>query len=249
MVRAIIGAAGCATFIIPIFGGIFNIGTVTGLAFFGLLFLSGIFRKKFDPAVINFVNTKAGKTVAYIIGAVVLFAAITVTVETSCIVGAICDKPKNSDVTLVVLGCKVNGTTPSLMLRERIDAAYEFLSENPEAACVLSGGQGEDEEISEARCMFEALVAYGTSPDRLYPEDKSTSTKENLEMSHEIIKRNGLKKDIAVVTNEFHEYRAGLVAKELGLGFSAVSAKTAGWLLPTYLVREWYAIIFEILFR
>mgnify|MGYP004495404015 CR=1 FL=1 len=39
------------------------------------------------------------------------------------------------------------------------------------------------------------------------------------------------------------------LAKELGLGFSAVSAKTAGWLLPTYLVREWYAIIFEVLFR
>ena len=249
MARIIVGAVGCAAFFIPVFGGIFNIGTATGLAFFGLLFLSGIFRKKIDPAVIKFVNTKVGKNVAYIIAAVALFAAITVTVETSCIVGAICDRPKNSDVTLVVLGCKVNGTTPPLMLRERIDAAYEFLSENPEADCVLSGGQGEDEGISEARCMYEALVADGISSDRLYLEDKSTSTKENLEMSHDVIEINGLKKDIAVVTNEFHEYRAGLVAKELGLGFSAVSAKTARWLLPTYLVREWYAIIFEVLFR
>lgn len=136
-----------------------------------------------------------------------------------------------------------------LMLRERIDAAYEFLYENPETVCVLSGGQGSDEDISEAQCMFNELVAAGISPTRLYIEDRSTSTKENLNYTGKIIELCGLKKDIAVVTNEFHEFRAKMLAEELRLGFSAVSAKTAAWLFPTYLVREWYAIIYEVLFR
>lgn len=114
---------------------------------------------------------------------------------------------------------------------------------------MLSGGQGSDENISEAQCMYDALTALGISPARLYMEDNSTSTKENFENSNEIIERYGLKTDIAVVTNEFHEYRAKMLAGEIGLGFSAVPAKTAGWLFPTYLVREWYAIIFEVLFR
>ena len=97
--------------------------------------------------------------------------------------------------------------------------------------------------------MFNELVAAGISPTRLYIEDRSTSTKENLNYTGKIIELCGLKKDIAVVTNEFHEFRAKMLAEELRLGFSAVSAKTAAWLFPTYLVREWYAIIYEVLFR
>ncbi len=249
MVRIIIGAIGYAAFFIPVFGGVCNIGTITGLLLFGFVFLSGVFRKRLDPKIKKFARTKAGKIVSGVITAVALFAVATAAAETVCIIAANCCKPATSEVTLVVLGCKVNGSSPSLMLQERIDAAYEFLLNNPEADCVLSGGQGSDENISEAQCMYDALTASGISPARLYLEDNSTSTKENFENSHEIIERYGLKTDIAVVTNEFHEYRAKMLAREIGLGFSAVPAKTAGWLFPTYLVREWYAIIFEVLFR
>lgn len=249
MARIIIGAVGCSFFIVPVFGGVFNIGTLTGLVFFGLIFLSGVFRKKLDVCLRRLFESKRGRSIGYVFLSVVLFAVITVSAETACIVGAVLDKPKNSDVTLIVLGCKVNGTSPSLMLRERIDAAHEFLEANPEAKCVLSGGKGEDEDISEAQCMKDELVAAGIDPSRLYIEDKSTSTKENIEMSRDIIEKCGLGKNVAVVTNEFHEYRAGLVAREAGLNCSSVAAKTAVWLLPTYLVREWYAIVFEVFFR
>ncbi len=249
MVRIIIGAAGTAVFILPVLGGVFNIGTATGLMLFGIIFLSGAFRKRLDTILKKLVSTKLGKAAARAVTVLFIIAAITAAAETAFIAAASLDKPKSSDVTLVVLGCKVNGTAPSLMLRERIDAAYEFLYENPETVCVLSGGQGSDEDISEAQCMFNELVAAGISPTRLYIEDRSTSTKENLNYTGKIIELCGLKKDIAVVTNEFHEFRAKMLAEELRLGFSAVSAKTAAWLFPTYLVREWYAIIYEVLFR
>lgn len=249
MGRIIVGALGLIAFGIPVSRGIFNIGTVTGLAFFGIIMFWGVFSKKLDPVIMNFFASHKGRIVAYVLLAVTVLAAITVSVETGCIVKAIFTSPKSSDVTLVVLGCKVNGSSPSLMLRERIDAAKEYLEKNPEAKCVLSGGQGSDEDISEAQCMYDALVRDGISADRLYLEPNSTSTKENLDFSLKIIEENGLSRNIAVVTNEFHEYRASLIADEAGVEFSSVPAKTAVWLLPTYLVREWYAIVFEVFFR
>lgn len=249
MGRIIVGGIGFAAFFMPVFGGIRNIGTFTGLLFFGFLFIWGVFGKKLDPVIADFVSRRAGKTLACFLAAVMVFAALTVTAETFCILRSVFNTPPSGDVTLVVLGCKVNGTSPSLMLRERIDAASEFLKQNPEANCVLSGGQGEDEEISEAECMFNELVEDGISPERLFLEDMSTTTKENIEFSYNIIKEKNLNPTVAVVTNEFHEYRSGLIANELGLKCYSVPAKTAIWLLPTYFVREWYAIIYEVVFR
>ena len=50
---------------------------------------------------------------------------------------------------------------------------------------------------------------------------------------------------IAIVTNEYHEYRAFMIAEVLGLEHSAVPAKTPWWLFPTYYIREVYGIIYE----
>ena len=49
--------------------------------------------------------------------------------------------PQNT--TAVVLGCSVKGTKPSRILEERIDAAYDYLSVNKDAVCILSGGRGQ----------------------------------------------------------------------------------------------------------
>ena len=83
------------------------------------------------------------------------------------------------------------------------------------------------------------------SKERLIMEDKSTSTIENLEYSYAIIEERGLEHRIAIVTNEFHECRASLVAKKLGLECYSVSAHTHWWFYPTYLVREWFGVMYE----
>ena len=89
--------------------------------------------------------------------------------------------------TVVVLGCEVRKSTPSRMLMERIRAAHTFLQEHPDTKCILSGGQGSSENISEAEAMHTWLVNNGIDPARLYLEDQSTSTKENLSFSKKII--------------------------------------------------------------
>ena len=134
------------------------------------------------------------------------------------------------------------------MLMERLEAAYDYLTEHEDSACVLSGGQGPGESISEAECMYRYLVAKGIDPARLYREDRSTDTKENLMFSKQVIEENGLYPVIAITTSEFHEYRAGQIAKSLDMEYGAVSGRTAIWLFPTYYVRELYAILAEWLF-
>ena len=146
------------------------------------------------------------------------------------------------------MGCKVYGERASLSLLERLEAAYDYLEENPEADCVVSGGQGPDEVISEAECMYRWLVEKGIDPSRIYKEDKSTSTEENIAFSKDIIEENGLFQKVVVITSEYHTYRAGVIAENNNLVWGAHPGKTAIWLFPTYYVRELYAILAEWIF-
>ena len=114
---------------------------------------------------------------------------------------------------IIVLGAGVNGETPSLTLRTRIDAAAAYLEEHPDVPVVLSGGQGPGEAITEAECMRRALVRRGVDESRLYPEERSTSTQENLRYSRAILEELGVDpaRRVAIVTSDFHLCRARLM--------------------------------------
>lgn len=151
--------------------------------------------------------------------------------------------PKNG--TLLVLGCKVYNTRPSLMLSERIEAAAVFLKQNPQIFCVVSGGKGDDEAISEAQCMAETLCDLGISPQRIFLESRSTNTRENIAFSLALIQKENLSSELILVSNEFHLYRAIKIAKKQGAHAVGLPAKTAWWLFPTYYVRELLCIAYE----
>lgn len=203
--------------------------------------------QKINVWIINKSKKVVVKILFVITGLVIVSTIMLVMFFSICMIKAANQKPSENP-TVVVLGCRVYGEKASLMLVERLDAAYKYLSENEDAICVLSGGQGVGEDISEAECMYRYLVKKGIKSERLYKEEKSTSTRENLAFSKEIIEENNLNRDIAIVTNEFHEYRAGEVAKTLTLHSTAISGKTAWWLFPTYYVRELYGIMYEMFF-
>lgn len=134
------------------------------------------------------------------------------------------------------------------MLRLRLDAVEKYMKENPDANAVLSGGQGPDEDIPEALCMYRELIKRGINEDRLYMEDKSTNTRENIAFSFEVIEENSLSENISIVTNNFHLFRAGLSVKERGVECSYISAYTPLPLLPTYIMREYLGIVAQIFF-
>lgn len=120
---------------------------------------------------------------------------------------------------VVVLGAGVNGSEPSASLRERLQAALAYIKEYPDSILVLSGGQGENEDLTEARCMYNWLREHGVSANRLWLEEKATSTEENLRFSLNLIERKTGERpaELAVISSEYHLLRAELLAQDEGV--------------------------------
>lgn len=244
----LLGVLGCTGFIVPFLTRrIINVGNLAGLAVCIIVVLYAVFMPGIHQRIRLFWQKTAGKTILCILAAGLAAAVVLVIVMTFLMVRTSYAKP-SENATVIVLGCKVYGERPSIMLEERLSAAVNYLNDNPEAACIVSGGQGADETISEAQCMYLYLINRGIAPERIYQEDQSTTTRENLAFSYQIIKEQGLNEHIAIATNNFHEYRAGKIADDLGLEHGAVPGSTALWLLPTYYARELLAILYEWVF-
>ena len=139
--------------------------------------------------------------------------------------------PKAHVDYVVVLGAKVNRDGPSVSLWDRICAAYAYAEEHPDATLILSGGQGSDEPITEAECMFRELFWMGIDPDRLWCEDLATSTWENLHFSLDLIEeKTGQRPEkIGVLSSEYHLFRASLFAKANDVEFVGIPARTSRW--------------------
>ncbi len=145
--------------------------------------------------------------------------------------------------TVIVLGCKTIDGNPSVMLKARLDTAIEYLNENPQAVCVVTGGQGSDEIEPEAVTMERYMITKGINKSRIYTETNSTNTKENLMFSKEIIKEQNLPADVVIVSEIYHVYRGVRNAEKNGLNACSLPAPTnTPWAVPSYWVREIFAV-------
>lgn len=236
-------------FVTPMFGRIINVGNITGALLCLWLFcvcvapIHRTIRKIFCKHVIS-----------RIIYTIVNFCFIVLTVYGIVVTGAMvycASQTPAKNATAVVLGAQVKNSGPSLILRGRINAAYKYLDSNKSTAAVLSGGQGKDEPKSEAQSMFDELKTKGIDEKRLYKEEKAVNTTENLEYSMNIIKDCNLNENIAIVSDGFHQLRARIIASQIGIkgNVGAVNSDTPPLYIPTYAVREWFALPFQVLFR
>ncbi len=240
---ALLWAAGFAVFLAPVSAGIINIGNAAGMFVCAVLFFLSVFWNRF----FRFMSGHKAVRVAFI--AIVMSALLlAVLAVISVFMTLAANRPPDGNTTVIVLGCKVRGEEPSLMLRQRIMTAYRYLDQNPSAMCIVSGGQGADELISEAESMKRVLVEQGISEDRIILEDRSTGTDENIRFSIEKMNEYGISGSVTIVTNEFHQLRAKLIADKYGLESYSVSARTSLWLLPTYWLREWFGVCYQIVF-
>ena len=151
---------------------------------------------------------------------------------------------------IIVLGAGVNGTKPSLSLRDRLVGAYDYMVANPDTIAIVSGGQGEGELITEAACMYNWLTEKGIDPNRIIMEDRATCTLENLQYSMDIINKLSTQDPvIGLVSSEYHLHRAKRLAKYVGIEVIGVAAKTS---FPTvavnYFIREAFAMTEQYVF-
>lgn len=146
---------------------------------------------------------------------------------------------------VVILGAGVNGTEPSLSLYVRLTAALDYLEDKPEIPVVVTGGQGGGEDITEAQCMADWLIAHGVAENRIILEEQATNTRENIEFSKAVLERIGVDTtgNIAVVTADYHLYRAHLY---WGMPWMVpVAAKMPAFYWPltlNYYIREAFAV-------
>ena len=202
-----------------------------GYSFSGLVcfFLAGVLLAFWGLRLIKTRFPKTGKWAfrVFVICLAVGFTVIAVT--EGMIIAASFGDPEASCEYIVVLGCLVRNSGPSASLWDRIYAARDYLEGHPDVIAILSGGKGSDEPMTEAQCMYDQLVRLGISPQRLWLEDKATSTWENLQFSLDLIeRRTGTRPTkLGILSSEYHLFRATMFAHDLGIEAVGIPARTS----------------------
>ena len=170
-----------------------------------------------------------GSIAAKVFTTVLIIGLLVVGITEAIIIKASFGDPKEQVQYMVVLGAKVNRDGPSVSLWDRICAAYTYLEEHPDTIAIVSGGQGTDEPVTEAECMFRELVNLGIDPHRIWIEDEATSTWENINFTLDLIeKKTGQRpQKLGVLSSEYHLFRASLFAKKCDVEFVGIPAKTS----------------------
>lgn len=156
---------------------------------------------------------------------------------------------------ILIHGCmiKKDGTLTKL-LQSRADRALEFARMQKEATgkeiiFVPSGGQGSDEIISEAEAIRRYLKEQGVPDEQILMEDQSTNTLENLKNSAKLIREQSNSKEkepkIVFATTNYHVFRAGLLATELGIRAEGIGSKTKSYFWINAFVREFIATLYS----
>ncbi|GHT56727.1 hypothetical protein FACS1894109_06630 [Spirochaetia bacterium] len=93
--------------------------------------------------------------------------------------------------------------------------------------------------------MAALLENNGIEKNRIIMEDVSTNTYENLIFSRNLININ---KKIVIVSSDFHLFRAKSIARKIGYkDIGGIGSKTPPLLLLNYYVREYFAVIKEVI--
>ena len=220
-----------------------NLGNITGCGLCIGAVIVCILRRPIGQFILRLRENAGGR---------VLIAAVCILTAAAVIVSAVilvliakhADMPPDRPTTVIVLGCGMKNGGPSQMMYQRCNAAYKYMTEEPSVICIVSGGQGDDEPISEAEMMAGILIDKGIDPSRIIPEDKSVSTYTNLKNSLAIMDRLGLPHEAVIITSEYHQLRTSMLAKRVGIQTWSISSRTMTLYLPPCLIREIYGVIY-----
>ena len=219
----------------PLIGGVVHIGMIYPLPFLALFMFFSL-----RPDVLQILFDKQ-KVLMSILSCLVAVGVVTAATLVGIMIKySFASPPENA--TVVILGCRVHGTRPSTMLYDRMNTALKYIKENPDSYIIASGGKGQGEDISEAQAIKTYLLDQGVAKEKIFVEDKSVNTDENIKFSSKIIEDNNLNTKIAVATDSFHQFRAWYFAKENGFESSAISCKTRWYFSASYYSRELLAI-------
>jgi uncharacterized SAM-binding protein YcdF (DUF218 family) len=148
---------------------------------------------------------------------------------------------------IVVLGAGLIGSRVPPLLASRLDRALRLYRRDRAAGrspvIVVSGGQGADEDVSEAAAMRQYLVERDVPEDDVVLEDQATTTAENLRYSKKLLAERGLNGRVAAVTNNYHVFRTAVLSRNQGLRLQVIGSPTAWYFVPSAFLREFVALL------
>lgn len=178
--------------------------------------------------------------------ALVCFGAVLFIIVEGFIISGFSRKGQPGASYVIVLGAQMKAGGPSKALQYRLDEAICYLNENPDSRVIVSGGQGTDELISEAQGMYDYLVAKGIEAERIIKEEQSRNTFENLTFSAEFLDKEH--DSVAVVTNDFHVFRAVRIAEKAGYEkVFGIAARGEPFLEYNNMMREFFGVMKDFL--
>lgn len=150
---------------------------------------------------------------------------------------------------VIVLGSGLIGDRVPPLLAARLDKAAEChrraVAAGSELVLVVSGGQGEDEDVSEADAMSAYLRRSGIPAEAILLEDKATTTEQNLRYSTDLLAAHGRRGRLLAVTNNYHVFRTAVLSRRLKLPLDVIGARTASYFMPSAFLREFVALLSE----
>jgi len=154
---------------------------------------------------------------------------------------------------IIVLGAGLINDRPSLILASRLNAAIAYAQVRNDIPVITTGGLGQLQTVTESEAMARYLIARGIDENRIWKEEASTNSHENINFAKDIMVENGMDINnikVAIVTNEFHLYRAKLIAEKAGLDPIGIAAETPGLHRRLiYHFREAFSLLNEWVFR
>lgn len=182
------------------------------------------------------------RIIRYAVSALVIAGLLLFAIVEGCILSRYHEKGKADLDYIIVLGAQMKPAGPSAVLQFRLDEAYEYLVENENTICIVSGGQGSNEPCTEAEGMYRYLVDRGISPSRIMMEDQSTDTSENIAYSAKLI--GDYSAGVGIVTNNFHVFRGVQLARHAGFeNVCGIAARSNVYFQLNNMVREFFGIL------
>jgi uncharacterized SAM-binding protein YcdF (DUF218 family) len=215
----------------------FNSGIIITFILGLILLCYGIWNKKINEISCNGIM----KWLRYLISAGIIFMVCMIAFI--AIVGQI-DTATFEEDAVIILGAGIRGEAVTLPLAYRLDKGVEYINKNPNAVVVVTGGQGPQENITEALAMEKYLISKGISDNKIIKEEKATSTYENFKFSKTLLDEHFKRPyKITCITNDFHIYRAGQLAKIVGIDATSYSARLQWYAVPITYLREFLAVL------
>jgi uncharacterized SAM-binding protein YcdF (DUF218 family) len=135
--------------------------------------------------------------------------------------------PGGSADGVLVLGRELVDDRPSAVFRARLEHGAALLAAGRGDRIVVSGGWTGTATRSEAAAGREVLLELGVAPERIWTEEQSRHTLENLSHVRATLAGHGLAPRVALVTDPLHLARATALARGLGLDVQPAPARAA----------------------